>query len=99
MTRSHGCHITERVKEYLSVTRSNKVWLIPMIGSRTSNTARQRELVTMLMVHMITRFIVECVGVIMDLQVPLLTIDRRGVSIMSALFANRKVTHLRFVDA
>ena len=51
------------------------------------------------MVHTITRFIVEFVGVITDLQVPLLTIDQRGVSIMSALFANRRVTHLRFVDA
>ena len=35
----------------------------------------------------------------MDIQVPLLTIDRRGVSIMSTLFTNRRVTHLRFVDA
>ena len=52
-----------------------------------------------LMVHTITRFIVEYVGVIMDLQMPLLIIDRRGVSIMYALFANRRVTHLRFVDA
>ena len=32
----------------------------------------------------------------MDLQVPLLVIDRRGVSIMSASFANRRMTHLRF---
>ena len=31
----------------------------------------------------------------MDLQVPLLIIDLRGVSIMSALFANRRVAHLR----
>ena len=51
------------------------------------------------MVYMITRFIVEFVGVITDLQVPLLIIDRRGVSIMSALFTNRRVTHLRFDDA
>jgi len=50
------------------------------------------------LVHAITRFMVECVGVITDLQVPLLTIDRRGVSIMSALFTNRRVTHLRFAD-
>ena len=60
---------------------------------------RQRELVTVFMVHTITRFIVECVGVITDLQVPLLTIDRRGVLIMSTLFTNRRVTHLRFDDA
>ena len=32
----------------------------------------------------------------MGLQIPLLIIDPRGVSIMSALFANRRVTHLRF---
>ena len=44
---------------------------------------------------MITRVIVEYVGVSTDLQVPLLIIDRRGVSIMSALFANHRVTHLR----
>ena len=52
-----------------------------------------------LMVHTITRFIVEYIGVITDLQIPLLIIDRRGVSIMSALFANRRVTHLGFIDA
>ena len=34
----------------------------------------------------------------MDLQVPLLIIDLRGVSIMSTLFANRRVTHLRDTD-
>ena len=34
----------------------------------------------------------------MDLQVPLLINDPRGVSIMSALFANRSVTHLRDTD-
>jgi hypothetical protein len=32
----------------------------------------------------------------MDFQIPLLIIDQRGVSIMSMLFANRRVTHLRF---
>ena len=60
---------------------------------------RQKEFVTMFLVHAITRFIVECVGVITDLQVMLLTIDRRGVLIMSTLFTNRRVTHLRFADA
>ena len=34
----------------------------------------------------------------MGLQIPLLIIDRRRVSIMSALFANRRVTHLRDTD-
>ena len=45
------------------------------------------------------KVIIECVGTITVLQIPLMVIDRRGVSIMSALFANRRVTHLRFGDA
>src|SRR5215216_3485020 len=49
------------------------------------------------MVLTITEVIVECAGVSMDLHVPVLIIDLRGVSIMSALFANRWVTHLRVV--
>jgi hypothetical protein len=32
----------------------------------------------------------------MDLRVPLLVIDQRRVSIMSAQFTNRRMTHLRF---
>jgi hypothetical protein len=32
----------------------------------------------------------------MDFQIPLMIIDRRGVSIMSTLFTDRRVTHLRF---
>jgi hypothetical protein len=32
----------------------------------------------------------------MDIQIPLMIIDRRGVSIMSTLFMNHRVTHLRF---
>ena len=59
---------------------------------------RQRDSVTTLKVHTITRVIVEYVGVSTDLQVPLLIIDQREVSIMSALFANRRVTHLRDTD-
>ena len=31
----------------------------------------------------------------MDLQIPLMIIDRRRVSVMSILFTNRRVTHLR----
>ena len=34
----------------------------------------------------------------MGLQIPLLIIDPRGVSIMSALFMNRRVTHLIYTD-
>jgi hypothetical protein len=32
----------------------------------------------------------------MDFQILLMIIDRRGVSIMSMLFTNHRVTHLRF---
>jgi hypothetical protein len=32
----------------------------------------------------------------MDFQIPLMIIDRRGVSIVFTLFTNRRVTHLRF---
>ena len=72
---------------------------IPMIESRTCNISRDKEIKLLaLKVLTITEVIVECVGVSMDLQVPLLIIDRRRVSIMSALFTNRRVTHLRDND-
>ena len=35
----------------------------------------------------------------MDLQIPLMIIDLRGVSVMYILFMNHRVTHLRFIDA
>ena len=60
---------------------------------------RQRELVTSFYGSFDHKVIVEYVGVITDLQIPLMIIDRRGVSIMSAVFANRRVTHLKFGDA
>ena len=45
------------------------------------------------------KIFVEFVGVIMGIQVPLMVIDRRSVSIMSARSRTRRVTHLRFDDA
>src|SRR5664279_3971231 len=45
------------------------------------------------------KIFVECVGAIMGIQVPLMVIDRRGVSIMSTHSRTRRVTHLTFVDA
>ena len=69
---------------------------IPMIESRTCNISRDKGIkLQALKVLMITEVIVEYAGVSTDLQVPLLIIDRRRVSIMSALFANRRVAHLR----
>ena len=71
-----------------------------MIGSRTNkNITRQKELVTTFMVPRSLDSSFECAGVITGLQIPLMIIDRRGVSIMSALFTNRRVTHLGFVEA
>src|SRR3954469_4170225 len=72
---------------------------IPMIESGTCNISRDKGIeIHAYKVHTITEVIVECVGVSTDLQVPLLIIDRRGVSIMSTLFTNRRVTHLRDTD-
>src|SRR3954470_7782091 len=72
---------------------------IPMIESRICNISQDKGIeLHAYKVHTITEVIVECVGVSTDLQVPLLIIDWRGVSIMSTLFANRRVTHLRDTD-
>src|SRR3954463_13492812 len=72
---------------------------IPMIESRTCNISRDKRIeLHAYKVHTITEVIIEYVGVSADLQVPLLIIDRRGFSIMSALFANHRVTHLRDTD-
>ena len=72
---------------------------IPMIESRTCNLSRDKGIeLHAYKVHTITEVIVECVGISMGLQIPLLIIDLRGVSIMSALFANHRVTHLRDTD-
>ena len=38
-------------------------------------------------------------GPLGDITSTLMTIDQRCVSIMSTLFTNRRVTHLRFVEA
>ena len=71
------------------------IW-IPMIESRTCIISRDKGIkLQALKVLTIIEVIIEYAGVSMDLQIPLLIIDLRGVSIMSALFANRRVTHLR----
>src|SRR3954463_5999709 len=72
---------------------------ILMIESRTCNISRDKGIeLHAYKVHTITEVIVEYMGVSTDVQVPLLIIDRRGVSIMSTLFVNRRVTHLRDSD-
>src|SRR3954471_16486248 len=55
---------------------------IPMIESRTCNISRDKGVeLHAYKVHTIKEVIGECVGVSMDLQVPLLIIDRRRVLI------------------
>ena len=46
-----------------------------------------------------TKNFVERIGAIMGFQIPLLVIDRRGVSIMSGVIPNRRVARLRVYDA
>ena len=45
-----------------------------------------------------TKIIVERTWAIMGFQIPLLVIDRRGVSVMSGVFPNGRVAHLRVDD-
>ena len=45
------------------------------------------------------KIFVEYVGVIMGIQVTLMIIDRRGVSIMYACSRNHRVTHLTYGNA
>jgi hypothetical protein len=42
---------------------------------------------------------VECIGINMAFQIPLLTIDWRGVSIMSGVLPIHRVAHLSIYDA
>ena len=94
VTRSQGCHITERVKiTCRKRDRTRYSWY------RWSDRVQVKYRETKGIGYDVYgshdhKVIVEYVGVITDLQIPLLTIDQRGVSIMSALFANRRVTHL-----
>ena len=72
---------------------------IPTIKPRISRISRDKGIeFHAYKVHTITKVIVEYVGVSTDLQVPLLIIDRREVSIMYTLFANHRVTNLRDTD-
>src|SRR3954466_9997266 len=72
---------------------------IPMIKSRTCNISQDKGIeLHAYNVHTITEVIVERVGVSKDLQVPLLIIDRRGISIMSTIFVKHRVTNLRDTD-
>jgi hypothetical protein len=68
-----------------------------MIESQISKVSRDKgTIVTNVHGSFDHEVIVECVGVIMDRQVPLLIIDRRGISVMSTSFVDRRVTPVRF---
>src|SRR3954465_8414172 len=73
---------------------SNEIKLgmeIPIIESRRCNISRDKGIeLHAYRVHTITEVIIEYVGVSTDLQVSLLIIDRRGVSIMSTLFVDHR---------
>ena len=45
-----------------------------------------------------TKNFMERTGAIMGVQIPLLVIDQRGVSIMSGVIRNHRVAHLRVDD-
>ena len=86
-------------KEYLSGNKIELGMEIPLIESRISQVSCDKGIsLTKAYGSLDHKVIVECVGTVTALQIPLMVIDRRGVSIMSALFANRRVTHLRFSD-
>jgi hypothetical protein len=73
-------------------------FLIPMTESRASKISREGiEYGIVWILDIVVKPIkvfVECVGIIMDIQVPLLVIDWRGVSIMSIDSQTCRATHL-----
>ena len=71
-TRKSACRERDRTRYSDTDDRISDKWC----------TVRQREWDTTFMVQ--TIIFVECVGIIMGIQIPLMIIDRRGVSIMSA---------------
>ena len=75
-----------------------------MIESRVSKISCDKgNCVRIIVVHDIVvqsiKIFVECVGVITDILLPLMVIDQRDVSIMSARSRTRRVTHLTFNNA
>jgi hypothetical protein len=81
----------------LSVTRLNTVWRY-----RRSSLGQTRYRETKwirLDIYGSIMILMECTGVNMAFQIPLLIIDQRGVSIMYGVLPTRRVTHLRVYDA
>ncbi len=67
-----------------------------MIKPRISKLSRDKgKLVSYVSGSFDHKVIVEICGSHMNFQIPLLVIDRRSVSVMSAQFTNHRETHLR----
>ena len=82
-----GCCITERVKRLAD----NEIELgmkIPNIESRASNIPTTKGKTYVDIAVRLIKIFVEYVGANMSIQVPLLVIDRKHVSVMSTLFSN-----------
>ena len=77
-----GLCITERVKR-LAGNESELGMIISMIKSRASNILMTKGVTYVHIVVRPIKIFVEYVGTNMSIQVPLLVIDRRGVSVMS----------------
>ena len=68
---------------------------IPTIESRASNIPMTKGITYIVITVRPIKIFVEYVGADMGIQVPLLVIDRRRVSVMSILFSNRRVRTLK----
>ena len=78
-------------------TAGNEIELgmkIPTIESRASNILMIKGITYVDIAVRPINIFVEYVGTNMSIQVPLLVIDRSGVSVMSTLFSNRRVRTL-----
>ena len=67
-------------------TCGNKIELgmkIPMIESRASSIPMTKGITYVVIMVRLIKIVIEYVGANMSIQVPLLVIDRRGVSVMS----------------
>ena len=62
--------------------------IIPMIESRASNIPMTKGMAYVVITFWPIKIFVEYVRTNMSIQVPLLVIDRRGVSVMSTWFSN-----------
>ena len=86
----------ERVKVFVGNEIEHGIEILK-IGSRTNQVSCYKGNGTRRL--RFNDLFVECTGVIMAFQIPLLIIDRRGVSIMSGVLPTRSVAHLRVYDA